>query len=332
MKKNKTVLVVDDSEIDRTILKTILCEEFEVIEKDSGFMAIDYLTKNSSDVDVMLLDVSMPTVDGFDVLQFMKEADINLPVFLVTVEATKDNVEKAAQYGVVEFMRKPFEREDIIRRIKMRLGCFTEYVLSSDELWETRRYISELESIYKRYLNNFGQDQRRYQRISDLMRIMLERYSTEKRRMDPAHIEVISKAGYFCDIGNMVVPPEMIKIIGAKGTERDNYHYHSMLGAKLVSLNQSERCRYFVEVCSDICLHHHDRYDAKRHSLVYSQLCRLASQFDSAFVRYRESGDKQFDVVVHELQKDEGNVSRDIFDMLVISRFQIIQYYRMAEA
>jgi len=333
MKMDKTVLVVDDSEIDRTILVAMLRDDFNVIEKTSGFMAIDYLT-NQGKPDVLLLDVSMPSLDGFDVLQFMREAEIDdVPVFLVTAEATRDNVERAAQYGVVEFIRKPFEKDDIIRRIKMQLGIFSEGPLTREEVHETDRYITELEAVYKRYLKNYGQDLEHYQRVSDLMKIMLtnQASSSEGHVIDREHIEIISKAGFFCDLGNMVVPPETVKIMSARSAERDSYQYHTVLGAKLINLNQSEKCRYFIEVCSTICMHHHERADSKGRNPIYSQLCRLAEQFDHAFIRYKERGERQFEFVVEDLRKDEGNVNEEVLSMLEYSKWEILRYYQRTD-
>lgn len=114
MEERKRILIVDDSEIDRTVLKSIMEDEFEVIEADNGYSALEIMLKKKEHLDVLLLDVSMPLLDGLNVLRILRENNLDdIPVFMITAEATKDNIEKASQYNITEFIRKPFNREEI---------------------------------------------------------------------------------------------------------------------------------------------------------------------------------------------------------------------------
>ncbi len=339
MNERKTIMVVDDSDVDRTILTSILSDEFEIIEKNSGFAVVNHFTNDQGNPDALLLDISMPAVDGFGVLQLMKDLGIrSVPVFLVTAEATRENVAKAMQYNVAEFIRKPFDRDYIIERLKLHLGIMDEYELTDKDLEETYRYINELGTVYKRYLRNLGGDYDRCQRISDLMKMLLKEYSRlfPKQALDENQIDIISKAGYFCDIGNMVVPPETVKTETSSKAYEDHYMQHTILGAKLLHLNFSAHCKYFIEICSDICAHHHERYDGKGfphriigdHNLIGSQMCRLAARFDNLFSPYEIHNGNQFEVVLREMEKDKGNVSNDVFSTLGYCRSNILRYYR----
>lgn len=118
----KKILIVDDSEPDRTVLKSMLHEDFKIMEADSGFSALQIMSERKSELDAVLLDISMPVLDGFGVLQNMKEKKIKgISIFMITSEATKDNVERAAEFGVSDFIKKPFERETILERLKTKL-------------------------------------------------------------------------------------------------------------------------------------------------------------------------------------------------------------------
>ena len=166
--ERKRLLIVDDSEIDRIILKSILSKDFEVLEANSGNMAFEYITTQSDRLDAILLDIAMPHIDGFDVLKFMEDKGITtIPVFLVTAEPTRDNVERAMQYHIAEFIGKPFDQEDVLRRLRSRLGMTPEYNLKSEDLKETWAYISDLEAVYKSYLTNFGKDDTHYANMVD---------------------------------------------------------------------------------------------------------------------------------------------------------------------
>lgn len=337
--KNKTLLIVDDSEIDREILKNIVSSEFNVIEADGSYPALEIILNKTSSPDAILLDVSMPVMDGFGMLQVMKDNFINIPVFLVTAEATRDNVEKATQFNVTDFIRKPFERADVLRRLRMKLGIVSDYNLTTADIEETLSYISDLKQLYDCYMVNSGQNSGHYKRIADLMRILLNEYAVAagKPELDRTHIEIISNAGYFCDIGNMIVSSKYTKPIKQEEMEKDGSH--AILGANIIQLNYSPNCEYFVQICSDICMHHHERYDGKGfphkilgdNNLVYTQICRLADKFDSLFFKYSEHSEAQFEYAVKELSQDEGDVSMAVFALLSNCKWDIICYYSLED-
>ena len=134
-KKERQLPIVDDSELDREILKSILEEEFELCEAENGFVAMELVTKQKSEIDCILLDISMPLLSGFDVLRLLRDNNLgHIPVFLITAEATRENVTKAVEFGVADFLSKPFDREDVLRRIKLRLGVVTQYWLTVEDI------------------------------------------------------------------------------------------------------------------------------------------------------------------------------------------------------
>lgn len=301
--ERKQLLIVDDTEIDRIILKSILSREFDIVEASSGNMAFDYITKQGDRLDAILLDIAMPHIDGFDVLRFIADKQMtHIPVFLVTAEPTRDNVERALQYNIAEFIGKPFDREDVLRRLRSRLGVIPEFDMKNEDLKQTWAYIADLESIYKTYLSNFGKTDTHYKIMSDLMRILLVNYNKTSRelRMNNDAVELVSKAAYFCDIGEMLIPDRRLQIMsaGSQGNFQDLQRTHPQLGSSFIRLNRAPSCAYFVEVCASMCLHHHERFDGKgypdgivgKNNSVFCQLCRLVDEFDE--MRSKFFGDK----------------------------------------
>ena len=264
--EKRQLMVVDDSDVDRIILRSMLSTDFKVQEYTNGSMAIEYITRMKDQVDGILLDISMPHISGFDVLQFMKDKGMDdVPVFLITGEPTRENVERALTYQVDEFICKPFYKDDVLRRLRSRLGVIPEYNEKQEDMGEARAYISALQGLYQRYLVNFNKKDDRYRVMEDLMRILLTRYSRTKngRGLDANRIELISKAAYFCDIGEMLIPDKQLQLQEGQAPLADIQQSHTVLGADLVRLNQSKACSYFVEICSGMCLHHHERWDGK---------------------------------------------------------------------
>lgn len=337
---NKQLLVVDDSEIDREVLKTILADDFDIIEAENGYEALEIIMKKRARVDAILLDVSMPVLDGFSVLQFLRENRVDdIPVFLISAEATKDNVQRAARYNISEFIGKPFEREEILKRLRSKLGVMAKHNLTQQDVMEIRRYISDLDALYNRYFLNTNEDNGHYLRMENLMKILLERFSLQDHgiELEQDQIDIISKAAYFCDIGNMLIPNTVgFRPAKQEETGNDNYQSHTLLGADLIRLNYSKNSEYFVHICADMCEHHHERLDgggfphriSGSNFSVYTQMCRLAEEFDNLFFKYREHNEMQFEYVINELMQDKGLVNEAVFSLLAESKFQIVIYYR----
>lgn len=327
--EKKRVLIVDDTMVDRMILKSILETEFKVLEADSGNRAFEYITTMGNELDAVLLDLSMPHINGFDVLKFMNEKDISdIPVFVVTAEPTRDNVEKAFHYNVSDFIGKPFDKDDILARLRSRLGIIPQYNLSKEDLLETTKYIADLEALYKNYLNNFDKSEVSCRARSDLMRIMLNAYSRSSKgeSLDPDNITLISKAAYFCDIGEMLIPedkPTELVMNIAKNRELEDKH--TIYGSNLIRLNKSKGCEYFVEICASMCLHHHERYDGKgypygikgKNNSFYNQICRVLDEFEEKRSKFYGDKTKPVKFIIRRLVDESMSLaSKEVCDLL----------------
>lgn len=338
--ERKRLLIVDDTEIDRIILKSILCRDFDILEANNGNMAFEYITTRGDQLDAILLDIAMPHIDGFDVLRFIEDKQMTqIPVFLVTAEPTRDNVERALQYNIAEFIGKPFDREDVLRRLRSRLGVTPEYDLKNEDLKETWAYIADLEALYKTYLTNLGRDDSHYKIRTDLMRILLTNYNktTRELKMNSDAVELVSKAAYFCDIGEILVPDKRLQIMAAGQSKlQDLQQTHPLLGSNIIRLNRSKSCAYFVEICASMCLHHHERFDGKgypdkiagRNNSVFNQLCRLVDEFEQ--LRSKFFGDKARPVkfVVKRMTGEgESMVEPKLYALLEDCEPQFVDYF-----
>lgn len=338
--ERKCLLIVDDTEIDRIILKSILSRDFDILEANNGNMAFEYITTRGDQLDAILLDIAMPHIDGFDVLRFIEDKQMtHIPVFLVTAEPTRDNVERALQYNIAEFIGKPFDREDVLRRLRSRLGVMPEYDLKSEDLKATWAYISDLEAVYKAYLTNFGRDDSHYRIRTDLMRILLTSYNktTRELKMNSDAVELVSKAAYFCDIGEMLIPDKRLQIMAAGQSKlQDLQQTHPLLGSNIIRLNRARSCEYFVEICASMCLHHHERFDGKgypdriagKNNSVFNQLCRLVDEFE--LLRSKFFGDKARPVkfVVKRMTGEgESMVEPKLYALLEDCEPQFVDYF-----
>ncbi len=345
----KKLLVIDDSEIDREILKNILNNDFDIVEAGNGFSGLEVILSGRPRVDAVLLDISMPVLDGFKVLELMEENKIkDLPVILITAEATKENVQKAVRFGIPNFIIKPFEPQVVMDRLNAILDIHSDvkeedvasprHVFTENDLYEVHSYIASLDGVFKGYLKNTGRELDVYDRVADLMEILLSEYaaSSKKSDLDGEHISVISQAAKFFDIGIMTIPDSLVGARNIELEDRDVYESHTNLGACLIWSNHSLSCRYFVEICADMCMHHHERYDGRGfpHGLkgddnsFYTQLCSIAISFDKRFITRPSHNSRNFELVLSELRLDKGKFSEEVLDLLKTVQSSVISYYK----
>lgn len=114
------ILIVDDKKMNRYMLGSIFKENFEIVEAKGGREAIEKLEKTGKEFAVMLLDIIMPDIDGFGVLEYLKEHDmLNIvPVVIVTDDSSEQTSDKAFEYNVADMVIKPFEPKLIKRRVE----------------------------------------------------------------------------------------------------------------------------------------------------------------------------------------------------------------------
>ncbi len=127
MKTKNKILVVDDKGINRYMLGNIFREEYEIVEASGGQMAIDVMETDAGSLAVVLLDIIMPVMNGFGVLEYMKKKGLldRLPVVIVTDDDSEETSDRAYEYKVADIVIKPFEPKIIRRRVQNIIDLYT---------------------------------------------------------------------------------------------------------------------------------------------------------------------------------------------------------------
>ncbi|MCH5195736.1 MAG: response regulator [Oscillospiraceae bacterium] len=345
------LLIVDDSEIDRTILRNILEPDFQIIEAVNGYEALKILgDTNLPKIDGVLLDISMPILDGFNVLKLIRDSGSQIPIVLMTSEATRENVEKGMKYNILGFISKPFDPQTVTSKLRTvyhipeteeeeeKVSEKKQNAISELDVSASMTYCSQLKNVYSSYLKNANRDSEPYQRVSDILAIVLEEYSYQNKKLelDRDHIMLISNAAYFYDIGLMGIPDEIVNNHNTISDGLIIYEDHARIGAFIVRLNKDKACSFFVDTCAEICMHHHERNDGRGypHKLsgneitYYTNMTRLCIEFDRLFFRRSEYNDLQFEFVMKELDVDRGRFDYDLVDLFKSCHVEITNYYR----
>ena len=113
------ILIIDDSEMNREILTQVLGNEFAILEASNGEEGLKYLERYENDISLVLLDIVMPVMDGFEVLKVMAERNCldNIPVIMISSEESDIYVKKAYDMGATDYINRPFDAQVVYRRV-----------------------------------------------------------------------------------------------------------------------------------------------------------------------------------------------------------------------
>ena len=125
MDKRQKILIVDDSNLNRDILKEILGDTYNYLEAENGNQAVQIMEENPG-IDLMLLDINMPQMDGFEVLKWMKLSQCieETPVIMISSEDAVDTMRKAYELGITDYITRPFDSVIVQKRVQNTLGLY----------------------------------------------------------------------------------------------------------------------------------------------------------------------------------------------------------------
>lgn len=113
------ILIVDDSEMNRAILSEMIGDKYNFIEAENGAEAVAILQHRNAEISLVLLDIVMPVMNGYDVLEIMHSRRWidDIPVIMISEESTPSNIERAYDMGAVDFIARPFDKSVVLRRV-----------------------------------------------------------------------------------------------------------------------------------------------------------------------------------------------------------------------
>ena len=244
MNEKPKILIADDSEINRALLKEILGDGYDYLEAEDGAAAVE-LMRQRTDISLLLLDLMMPGMDGFDVLRVMKYHAWLDEIPVIVISATEDtaNIERAYDLGVTDYIRRPFERIMVLRRVKNVLMLYAK---------QKRLTRLVTDQVYEKEHN------------SVLMISILSHVVEFRNSESGLHVLHIRTASALHDIGKIVIPEEILNKPGRLTAEEFAIiKNHTVAGAQMLQdLGQSiARDEPLLQVAHAICRWHHERWD-----------------------------------------------------------------------
>lgn len=267
------ILIADDSEMNRELLAAILEEEYEIIQVNDGVQAVDCLQRHAEEISLLLLDIVMPHMDGFEVLSYMnKEHWIDsIPVVIISSENSPIYIKRGYDLGATDFIGKPFDANMVLRRSAnaILLGAKQRRMTSivTNQIYEREKssklMINILSHIVEFRNGESGLHVLHIQTITEMLLRQLVQKENNRYALSKEQIRMITTASALHDIGKISIPDEILNKPGRLTAEEFAViKGHSMAGANMLSelpLDQKEEP--LVKTAYEICRWHHERYD-----------------------------------------------------------------------
>lgn len=273
MDRRDTILVADDVEINRAVLRSIFEQDFNVLEAENGEQTLFLMRQYRVSIAVVLLDLRMPVKDGYQVMEerLLDPALSELPVAVITAEDTVESEVRAFDLGASDIIMKPFEAHVVRRRIQNIVALNRHRQDQDEQIREQARrlqdsnaaVIAALSSIIEYRSAETGQHIKRIQMFT---RVLLEDVAKNcpELPLDGTSISMIVSASSLHDIGKIAIPDAILNKPGRLTPEEfSQMKTHTVRGNEILSQLERMGDPEYLKYAGDICLYHHERWDGK---------------------------------------------------------------------
>lgn len=272
MKKRK-VLIIDDSELNRGILAEMLCDEYEVLEACNGREGISIIQKYYNEISIVLLDLVMPDVDGFGVLEYMNNAELihDLPVITISSESNPNIMHRSFELGSTDYITRPYDEFIVKNRIQNTIMLYAKQKklidIVAEQVYEKEKsndlMINILSHIVEFRNGESGLHVIHIHVITEILLKCLIR-KTDQYSLTNSDIIMIANASALHDIGKISIPDNILNKPGRFTPEEfEIMKTHSAAGAELISQVEIYKDEPLIKIAIEICRWHHERYDGK---------------------------------------------------------------------
>ncbi len=267
------ILIVDDSELNRSILADILQDEYEIFEACDGAEAISVIQKHIMELSAVLLDLVMPRMNGYEVLATMNQRHWidDLPVIIISAESGTGQIEHAYNLGATDFIMRPFDAALVHRRVVNTILLYTKQKklmgLVVEQVDEKERRSSMMVDILSHIVEfrngESGQHIIHIRAFTEVMLHQLQRM-TDKYSLSQADISLICLASSLHDIGKIAIDEKILNKPGRLTKEEfEVMKTHSQIGAQMLENLSAYHNEPLVKTAWEICRWHHERYDGR---------------------------------------------------------------------
>lgn len=282
-----TILIVDDVDINRDILSEILKPEYDILMAENGLEALEVLEKNKDKIAVMLLDLMMPKLDGFGVLEQLKKKswDKQIAVIIISGENAIQTESKCFELGVADYIHRPFDNYLVRKRVSNTISLYRnqeeleqkvekqtevlrkQYQLlmqQAHQLKQSKEKVIDILGTVVEYRNLESGEH--IKRVKGYTRILAERLMKDypEFALTRERIEVIVVASALHDVGKIAIPDSILLKPGKLTDEEFEYmKSHTTRGCEIIDNIEGTWDEEYGKTSYEICRYHHERYDGR---------------------------------------------------------------------
>lgn len=269
-----SVLIVDDSEMNRIILNEMLKDEYRVLEADNGRTALDMVDRYGDELSLVLLDIIMPGMNGFEVLGELSRRTVadSLPVIMISSEDSDDVVLRAYELGASDYINRPFNARVVRRRVSNTIRLYAKQrrltsLLSqqyNERVKNSRMLIDIMAGVMELRNGESGLHVTHIEKLTELLLGCLV-HRSDQFPLDNEQRSTIAMASALHDIGKMSIDDAILNKPGRLTSEEfEIMKTHTTIGADMLrELGSHHAGNALMEYAYQIARWHHERWDGK---------------------------------------------------------------------
>ena len=267
------ILVVDDSEMNRAILCEMLKDDFEIIEATNGQECVSLIEQYGKEISLVLLDIVMPIMDGFEILMYMNRNHWieDVPVIMISSEESENYIRKAFKFGVSDYISRPFDSKVVYQRVFNTIKLYAKQRKLIDLVAGQMREKEKNNQIMVNILSHIvecrnGESGQHVRNIGILTKLLLKKLmqKTNRYQMTWGDLNRIALASALHDIGKIGIEEAILNKPGKLMQEEyEKMKKHTVIGWSMLQNLKQYQEEPLVRIAEQICRWHHERYDGK---------------------------------------------------------------------
>ncbi len=323
--RNKpTVLIVDDSSMNCDMLTSMLQDDFKLITASNGEECIDVLNKYGFGISLVLLDIFMPVMDGFEVLAYMNKNNLlnDIPVIMISGADSESFIRRAYSMGVSDYISRPFDEKVVYRRVYNIIKLFGKQrrltSLAERQAREQEKNSRIVIDIFSRLMEfSSGESEMHFvRRVNTVTELLAEELmkKTDKYKLSWADCSLIETASSLHDVGKAYIDTDILNKPGKLTKEEfEKVKLHTVLGEQMLDGITAYKDEKLLKIAKEICRWHHERYDGSGYPdglkgdeiPISAQLVSVADVYDALVSKRTYKDAYSHDEAVHMILNGE---------------------------
>ena len=271
LEEKPVILLVDDSMMNRMMLAGILGEDYRILEAENGKQCLELLRANAGQTSLVLLDINMPVMDGFEVLRTMNTNHTieDVPVIMISSDDSEEAIRKAYELGASDYVNRPFDAKIVYRRVSNTIKLYAKQrrlvQMVSDQIRAREKNTDVLVGVLSQIVEfRNGESGSHVRHIRTITETLLHRLMELTSRYDltPEQQDNIPLASALHDIGKIGIDEAILNKPGKLTAEEFAViKTHSMLGAEMLHKTENFADQPLLQIAYEIARWHHERWD-----------------------------------------------------------------------